>query len=173
MDKVKGLITESDFVELSKDFTTQKERLERVVADGEKQLAEIDDKIAVGDNRRELIEQYTNLEHLNREIVETLIDYISIGKRIPGTRNVPIEIHWNFWKVCSYMIAPEQKARVTYDNILRLCDDPDVRDPIKFLREREIVHYQRFGDALRITQDHLDSKNFYAYNPAFDRKGDK
>ena len=56
----------------------------------------IDDKIAVGDNRRELIEQYTNLEHLNREIVETLIDYISIGKRIPGTRNVPIEIHWNF-----------------------------------------------------------------------------
>ena len=54
------------------------------------------DKIAVGDNRRELIEQYTNLEHLNREIVETLIDYISIGKRIPGTRNVPIEIHWNF-----------------------------------------------------------------------------
>ena len=68
------------------------------------------------------------------------------------------------------MIAPEQKARVTYDNILRLCDDPDVKDPIKFLREREIVHYQRFGDALRITQDNLDSKNFYAYNPAFDPK---
>ena len=66
------------------------------------------------------------------------------------------------------MIAPEQKARVTYDNILRLCDDPDVRDPIKFLREREIVHYQRFSDALRITQDNLDSKNFYAYNPAFE-----
>ena len=66
------------------------------------------------------------------------------------------------------MIAPEQKARVTYDNILRLCDDPDVREPIKFLREREIVHYQRFADALRITQDHLDSKNFYAFNPAFD-----
>ena len=96
MDKVKGLITESDFVELSKDFTVQKERLERVCSDGEKQLAEIDEKIAVGDNRRELIEQYTNLEHLNREIVETLIDYISVGKRIPGTRNVPIEIHWNF-----------------------------------------------------------------------------
>ena len=65
-------------------------------------------------------------------------------------------------------LAAEQKARVTYDNILRLCDDPDVRDPIKFLREREIVHYQRFGDALRITQEHLDSKNFYAFNPAFD-----
>ena len=65
-------------------------------------------------------------------------------------------------------MAAEQKARVTYDNILRLCDDPDVRDPIKYLREREIVHYQRFGDALRITQEHLDSKNFYAVNPAFD-----
>ena len=66
-------------------------------------------------------------------------------------------------------MAAEQKARVTYDNILRLCDDPDVRDPIKYLREREIVHYQRFGDCLRITQEHLDSKNFYAINPAFDK----
>ena len=65
-------------------------------------------------------------------------------------------------------LAAEQKARVTYDNILRLCDDPDVRDPIKYLREREIVHYQRFADALRITQEQLDSKNFYAFNPAFD-----
>ncbi len=96
MDKVKGLISESDYVEMSKDFTTERERLERVIADGEKQLAEIEEKIAAGDNRRELIEQYTNLEHLTREIVETLIDYISVGKRIPGTRNVPIEIHWNF-----------------------------------------------------------------------------
>lgn len=67
-------------------------------------------------------------------------------------------------------LAAEQKARLTYDNILRLADDPDVRDPIKFLREREIVHFQRFGDALRITQDHLDAKNFYAFNPSFDMK---
>ena len=66
-------------------------------------------------------------------------------------------------------LAAEQKARVTYDNILRLCDDPDVRDVIKYLRQREIVHYQRFGDALRITQDKLNSKNFYAINPAFDK----
>ena len=66
-------------------------------------------------------------------------------------------------------LAAEQKARVTYDNILRLTDDPDVLDPIRFLREREIVHYQRFGDALRITQDKLDSKNFYACNPSFDK----
>ena len=96
MDKVKGLISESDYVEMSKEFTTDRDRLERVIADGQKQLSEIEEKIAAGDNRRELIEQYTNLEHLTREIVETLIDYISIGKRIPGTRNVPIEIHWNF-----------------------------------------------------------------------------
>lgn len=67
-------------------------------------------------------------------------------------------------------LAAEQKARLSYDNLLRLIDDPDVRDPIKFLREREIVHYQRFGEALRKVQDELDSKNFYAFNPAFDRK---
>ncbi len=66
-------------------------------------------------------------------------------------------------------LAAEQKARTTYDNILRLTDDPDVRDPIKFLREREIVHYQRFGDSIRIAQEHLDSKNFYACNPSFDK----
>ena len=65
-------------------------------------------------------------------------------------------------------LAAEQKARVTYDNILRLCDDPDVRDPIKFLREREIVHYQRFAEALRTVQEGLDCRNFYAFNPAFD-----
>ena len=68
-------------------------------------------------------------------------------------------------------LAAEQKARTTYDNILRLADDPDVREAIKFLRQRELVHYQRFGDALRITQDKLDSKNFYAYNPSFDGAG--
>lgn len=67
-------------------------------------------------------------------------------------------------------LAAEQKARLSYDNLLRFIDDPDVRDPIKFLREREIVHYQRFGEALRKVQDELDSKNFYAFNPAFDRK---
>ncbi|MBE6596257.1 MAG: manganese catalase family protein [Ruminococcaceae bacterium] len=67
-------------------------------------------------------------------------------------------------------LAAEQKARTTYDNILRIADDPDVREPIKFLRERELVHYQRFGEALRIAQDNLDSKNFYACNPSFDKK---
>ncbi len=65
-------------------------------------------------------------------------------------------------------LAAEQKARVTYDNILRLVKDPEVADPIRFLREREVVHYQRFGEALRVVTDNLDSKNFYAFNPAFD-----
>lgn len=65
-------------------------------------------------------------------------------------------------------LAAEQKARTTYDNILRLVDDPDVREPIKFLRAREIVHYQRFADALRHAQDDLDAQNFYAYNPSFE-----
>lgn len=67
-------------------------------------------------------------------------------------------------------MAAEQKARTTYDNILRLVkDDPDVYEPIKFLRAREIVHFQRFGEALRLAQDRLDSKNFYQFNPEFDR----
>ena len=73
-----------------------------------------------------------------------------------------------FQLCCSYEVAAEQKARTTYDNLLRLIDDPDVREPLKFLREREIVHFQRFGEALRNVQDHLDSKNFYAINSAFD-----
>ena len=66
-------------------------------------------------------------------------------------------------------LAAEQKARTTYDNILRLVDDNDVREPIKFLREREIVHFQRFGEALRLATDRLDSKNFYAFNPSYDK----
>jgi len=65
-------------------------------------------------------------------------------------------------------MAAEQKARSTYDNILRLIKDPDVCEPIKFLRQREIVHFQRFGEALRMTQDGFNSKNFYAFNPGFD-----
>ena len=66
-------------------------------------------------------------------------------------------------------MGAEQKARTTYDNILRLVDDPDVREPIKFLREREIVHFQRFGEGLRLATDRMNSKNFYAVNPAFDK----
>lgn len=69
-------------------------------------------------------------------------------------------------------MAAEQKARTTYDNILRLVKDPDVAEPIRFLRAREIVHFQRFGEALRIAQENLDSRNFYAFNPEFDIRND-
>ena len=69
---------------------------------------------------------------------------------------------------CERFAVPEQKARVTYDNILRLSDDPDVNDVIKFLREREIVHFQRFGEAAQLLREKLNQKNVYAINPAFD-----
>lgn len=96
LDKVKGIISESDYLDLSKDFSTEKDRLENLVNETQKKLAIVESKIQVGDNRRKLIEQYTNLEHLDRETVEKLIDYILVGKRISGTNDTPIEIHWNF-----------------------------------------------------------------------------
>ena len=71
---------------------------------------------------------------------------------------------------CSYEVAPEQKARTTYDNILRVVDDPEIKDPIRFLRAREVVHFQRFGEALEKTKDKLDAKNYYYANPEFDKK---
>ena len=67
-------------------------------------------------------------------------------------------------------LAAEQKARTTYDNLLRLIKDPEICDPLRFLRSREITHYQRFGEALRLMQEELDSKIFYAFNPEFDKK---
>lgn len=96
LDKVKGLICEADFIELSKEFTSQKERLEAHMLECQKQISEIEIKSSVKDNTRKLIEQYVNMEHLTRETVEILIDKIMVGKRISGTRNVPVEIHWNF-----------------------------------------------------------------------------
>lgn len=66
-------------------------------------------------------------------------------------------------------MAAEMKAKTTYDNILRISDDPDVNEAIRFLRQREIVHYQRFGELLRDVQEHLDSDNFFAINPSFDK----
>ena len=79
-------------------------------------------------------------------------------------------VHESICNCCTCKFAAEMKARTTYDNILRLSDDPDVNDAIRFLREREIVHYQRFGELLRNLQDNLNSKNFFAINPAFDKK---
>ena len=72
-------------------------------------------------------------------------------------------------KCCPYKVAAEQKARVTYDNILRLSDDPDVNDVIKFLRAREVVHFQRFGEGLRLAKDRMNEKNVYFINPSFDK----
>lgn len=69
---------------------------------------------------------------------------------------------------CSYKVAAEQKARLTYDNILRLSDDPDVNNVIRFLREREVVHFQRFGECLELCKDKMNQKNVYFTNPAFD-----
>lgn len=70
---------------------------------------------------------------------------------------------------CFYEIAAEQKARTTYDNLIRLTDDPDVLDPLRFLREREVVHFQRFGESLENLRENLNSANYYACNPEFDR----
>lgn len=72
-------------------------------------------------------------------------------------------------RCCSYKVAAEQKARATYDNILRLSDDPDVNDVIKFLRAREVVHFQRFGEGLRLAKDRMNEKNVYLVNPSFDK----
>lgn len=73
-------------------------------------------------------------------------------------------------KSCSYMIAAEQKARVVYDNLLRMITEPEVREPLKFLRTREIVHFQRFGEAMEKVKSTLDAKNFYYFNPEFDKQ---
>lgn len=70
-----------------------------------------------------------------------------------------------FQLCCSYEVAPEQKARTTYEYLMKMTDDPDVLEPLKFLREREIVHYQRFGEALRIVQDKLNSNDFFYMSP--------
>ncbi len=102
------------------------------------------------------IDHTTGLYPANASGAAFTADYLQ------STGDVIADLHEN--------MAAEQKARVTYDNILRLVDDPDIRNPIKFLREREIVHFQRFGEGLRLEQEQLDSRNFYAFNPEFDRR---
>ena len=96
LDKAKGILSEHDFLNLSKDFTNDRERLERLVGETQKQLNAIERKIQTGGDRRQRIEQYTKIEHLDRETVEAMIDHIRVGKRIPGTKHIPVEIHWNF-----------------------------------------------------------------------------
>ena len=96
LDKVRGIVGERDYLALSKDFSKEKERLERVLADNQQRVLALEKHTCAGEDRRAFIEQYTNLAHLSREMVEVLIDHITVGKRNPGTRDVPIEIHWNF-----------------------------------------------------------------------------
>lgn len=96
LDKVKSLISENQFIEFSGKFSQEKERLEKHIERYEEQLAAIQKNIKEKDPKRQPIEQYINPEKLDREMVETLIDHITVGKRIPHTRKVPVEIHWNF-----------------------------------------------------------------------------
>ncbi len=96
VDKVKEVISEHDYKDLSKEFTTEKERAKAAILRAQTQLEELAQRVVAKNSRRELMEQYLGMEHLTREMVEVLIDYISVGKRIPGTKDVPIEIHWSF-----------------------------------------------------------------------------
>lgn len=96
LDKVKGIISEEEFVTLSADFSGEKTRLEQLIRDTEAQMDVLKDQITAGDNRRELIERYTSLEHLTREMVEVLIDHIVVAKRQKREQAPPVEIHWNF-----------------------------------------------------------------------------
>ena len=96
VDKVKGLISAEDFVELSKEFTEERERMKRLIAEGEGRIERLEEQMQSEDHRKDLIAQYMNLEHLSREMVDVLIDYITVGRRNKETRQVPAEIHWNF-----------------------------------------------------------------------------
>ena len=96
LDKMKGLLTDADFADLSQNFSGEKTRLQALIVNIDKELSSLDDKIAAGDNRKELIEQYINVDHLTREMVITFIDHIRVGKRIKGSKDIPVEIHWNF-----------------------------------------------------------------------------
>lgn len=96
IDKVKGLVSPEDYVAMADSFAEDRQRLEAQIKEADLRLEELDARMLAGDQRRELIRQYTHVEHLTREMVEVLIDYITVGKRIPGTHEVPIEIHWNF-----------------------------------------------------------------------------
>lgn len=96
LDKAKGILTESDYLELSKEFTAEKSRLEEILIHTKERLTDVEIHMKAGDNQKALIEQYMNIDHLTREMVEVLIDHVDVGRRISGTRDVPITIYWNF-----------------------------------------------------------------------------
>lgn len=95
-DKTKGIITEDEFVDLSHGFHADKERLAKLIVDTQKQITALQRKLEKADNCRALVRQYTDAEHLTREMVDILIDHIEVGQRIPKTKQRPINIYWNF-----------------------------------------------------------------------------
>lgn len=96
MDKVKGVISERDYIEMSKAFTSDRDRLEKLISEDQSRLNEIEADANNDTSHNEQIELYTNPKQLTREMVEIFVDHISVGKRIPGTKHIPIEIYWNF-----------------------------------------------------------------------------
>lgn len=95
LDKVKGILTERDYVELSGNFTRERACMENMILDGRRRLALLEKNMQAEESRRQIIDRYTNMEHLSREMVEMLIAFISVGSRIPETGEAPVEIHWN------------------------------------------------------------------------------
>lgn len=96
VDKVNGLISERDFMEMVKEFSAERDRLEGLIIEGKNKLSKLEEKMIAVDDRHGQMEQYFTPEHFTRDMAEILIEFICVGKRIPGTREVPIEIHWNF-----------------------------------------------------------------------------
>lgn len=96
LDKVRGILTEEDYLDMTKAFSIEKKRLEKALEMCREQLQEIEERKKAGENQKELVEKYIHMEHLTREMVEALIDHIDVGRRIPGSRDVPITIYWNF-----------------------------------------------------------------------------
>lgn len=96
LDKAKGILTENDYLSFSRDFSTEKNRLEQRIADNQNRLLKLRENMQADLSPRQRIEQYTNFQHLNREMVDIMIDFIAVGKRLPQTQKVPVEIHWNF-----------------------------------------------------------------------------
>ena len=157
---------------LNQRYTTNNDKITGILTDiGTEELAHLEIVAAIIHQlTRDLTpEQIAGTPFANYFVDHTLGVYPASAAGVPFDMKY-IGVKGDLLTDINEDMAAEQKARTTYDNILRLVDDPDVRDPIKFLREREIVHYQRFSDALRIAQDELDSKNFYAYNPSYDKK---
>ena len=96
LDKVKGVLTEDDFINLSKELHRDKRKYESLISQSQDQLSDIEQKLTLSTSRRKTIENYINIDSLNHEIVDTLIDFIVVGKKDPETKEIPIEINWNF-----------------------------------------------------------------------------